>query len=411
MNLTYYKVRFTLVSPLAVGSGANRNTDRDVAVDSKGNPFIPATAIAGVLRSYIKESFPEKENEIFGSLEEKDSDSKVRFYDAVCSSGRNGYFVTSRDCVHLAEKVAVNKEKFNMEAVETGAGFEGFVELLCEDSAPYIEAALAALHCGRIALGSKTSRGYGRVNLSVCKLCFTSTEKWLDFDMFDASQWEGADEVSVVGNIPSFGFSINLRPIGGISIREYTTEVSQGGGYSPDYKSMSLHSVKENGETVAVIPGTSWAGAFRSRFSEVAGTELTEKIFGFIKKGTGETQKSKICFSESRLSNGTYKIYSRNAINRFSGATKDGALYTEKTYYYGKTKLEISFSEQPPKEAVFALGVCLADLHNGFLAVGGLTSVGRGLFEIDSIEFNEKTLSVENIISGNIEGFVGEVMV
>ena len=410
MNLTYYKIRFTLISPLAVGSGANCNTDKDVTVDSNGNPFIPATAIAGVLRSYIKNSFPEKENEIFGSLE-TESDSKVRFYDAICNSEKNSFFITSRDCVHLADKVAVNKEKFNMEAVETGASFECFVELLCEDFAPYLEAALAALHSGRIALGSKTSRGYGRVNLSIRKLRFTSAKEWLDFDMFDDSHWEGTDEISVAENITSYDFSICLRPVGGISIREYTTEILQNGGYSPDYKSMYLHSVKENGETVAVIPGTSWAGAFRSRFSEVAGEELTEKIFGFVRKNTKENQKSKIRFSESKLSGGTYKILSRNAINRFSGATKDGALYTEKTYYYGKTKLEISFSELPQKEALFALGVCLADLHNGFLAVGGLSSVGRGLFEIDSIEFNKKTLSAENIINGNIEGFVGEVTV
>ncbi len=409
MNLTYYKIRFTLISPLAVGSGANCNTDKDVTVDSKGNPFIPATAIAGVLRSYMKNLSPEKENEMFGSLE-TDSDSTVRFYDAVCNGGRNSFFITSRDCVHLADKVAVNKEKFDMEAVETGTSFDGFVELLCEDFAQDLENALAALHNGKIALGSKTSRGYGRVNLSIQKRHFTSADEWLDFDMFDDSHWEGADEVSVAENIPSFDFSIGLRPVGGISIREYTTEVSQSGGYSPDYKSMSLHSVKENGEAVAVIPGTSWSGAFRSRFSEVAGTELTEEIFGFVRKNTKETQKSKIRFSESMLSGGTYKIYSRNAINRFSGATKDGALYTEKTYYYGKTKLEISFSERPQKETLFALGVCLADLHNGFLAVGGLSSIGRGLFEIDSIEFNGNALSVEKIINGDIECFVGEVM-
>ena len=35
-------------------------------------------------------------------------------------------------------------------------------------------------------------------------------------------------------------------------------------------------------------------------------------------------------------------LYTRNAIDRFTGAAVTGALYTEKTYYNGETTLEIA---------------------------------------------------------------------
>ena len=48
-----------------------------------------------------------------------------------------------------------------------------------------------------------------------------------------------------------------------------------------------------------------------------------------------ENRKSCIRFSESRIEGGKWVTYTRNAIDRFTGGTVDGALYTEKTYYNG----------------------------------------------------------------------------
>jgi hypothetical protein len=97
------------------------------------------------------------------------------------------------------------------------------------------------------------------------------------------------------------------------------------------------------------------------------------------------------------LKNGTFKQITRNAINRFTGSTKDGALYTEMTYYYGETELEILFKDKPNESIINALAVCVADLHYGFLCVGGLTSIGRGLFEITTV--NGKRLDTDDVFS------------
>ncbi len=418
----YYKIDITLLSPLSIGSGANAQTDKDVIVDSLGNPFIPATAIAGVLRNYVAkkdikiESGISFEQALFGDIEALGNDKIpccVRIYDARFEDDGSKFFITTRDCVKLENKLAVDGAKFDMEAVETGARFTGYIELLSENPlfVELIEEALSALNSGRILLGSKTSRGYGKVGLQVKKREFSNVDEWLDFEMFNDSSWTDdiVSDFELSKNTEIFELCAQLNCVGGLSIREYTTDVGLNGKAMPDYRSMSLYSVKENDEQVPVIPGTSWAGAFRNRFIELTDEETAKSVFGDVDTESKTNKKSKIVFSESILSGGTYKESTRNAIDRFSGATKDGALYTEKTYYYGKTTLVISFSEKPERKVLWALGICLADLHNGFLAVGGLTSIGRGLFEITSLRLNGNNLTIENIIDGKIDSFVEEV--
>lgn len=79
----------------------------------------------------------------------------------------------------------------------------------------------------------------------------------------------------------------------------------------------------------------------------------------------------------------------RNAIDRFSGGTASGALFTEKTYYGGITKLVIAVKDKISTRQVNALAAAIADLNYGYLSVGGLTSIGRGLFRITAINENE----------------------
>ena len=97
-------------------------------------------------------------------------------------------------------------------------------------------------------------------------------------------------------------------------------------------------------------------------------------------------EKSKISFSESRISGAMAKTLSHNAIDRFTSGTVEGALFKEQTYYYGTTKLIIGWNGGTmDNETKSALAATIADIHYGFLAVGGETSIGRGLFTVDEI--------------------------
>ena len=114
-------------------------------------------------------------------------------------------------------------------------------------------------------------------------------------------------------------------------------------------------------------------------------------LFGFVEQKSDRKARSKIRFSETMLTGASPKILSRNSIDRFTGGTKEGALFTEKTWYGGTTDLVISYEEgcMSRKDGRQTLGHILAaaitDLHCGLLAIGGETSIGRGLFRIEKI--------------------------
>ena len=394
-----YRIEYKTESPLTVGSGESTYTDHDVAIDNNGFPVIPATSLAGVMRSFFEKG---KATEIFGSIEigeDKKNDSRIRVYDAECVSDENGFYIANRDSVKLKEKVAADGAKFDMQAVETGAVFVSYVELLDASYAEDIEGFFTAVNSGEVRFGAKTTRGYGQMSVSVKKKDLNTVDEWLDFNMFDDAEWDGTNKMEL--NKPSnskISLRIKLKSKSGISIREYSTDVNQA-----DYKTLTLKN-----ET-PVIPGTSWAGVFRSRFEEVAGSDATRELFGYVEEKTGNSAKSKVVFSESVLEEGMFKVISRNAIDRFSGGTKDGALYTEKTYYDGKTTLVVQLDKDVSKNELIALGICLADLHNGLLCVGGLTSVGRGLFKIESINNDEKLTEYVTGETPDIKAFAEEV--
>ena len=66
-------------------------------------------------------------------------------------------------------------------------------------------------------------------------------------------------------------------------------------------------------------------------------------------------------------------------------------MFTEKIYIGGETTLDISFGDPYNTAVVYsddfinALAATLTDLHEGYLSVGGATSVGRGIFSITDI--------------------------
>ena len=126
----YYQLKIKLASPLSVGSGESENTDHDVFVDGNGNPVIPATSIAGVLRAFVG---GDTAVELFGEIAKKDGEqtipSHIRVYDALCTKGDKDY-ITNRDFVKLKDKVAVKGAKFDYQVVETGAEFVSYCELL-----------------------------------------------------------------------------------------------------------------------------------------------------------------------------------------------------------------------------------------------------------------------------------------
>jgi len=396
--MKYYKIRFRLASPLAVSSGENSHTDSDIILDSRGQPMIPATSLAGAIRHYLGH---EGNSHLFGFVTETEAfESKLRFYDAKAVSDS---FITIRDSTALKEeeKVCLDMAKFDKEAVETNAEFLTLIESdnTDDDEEEALLNALAAIHAGQLRIGSKSSRGYGQleiVRIQRAVFCLPEEKKdWLDFEPYDwdsdAHYTDITEEIQTRQPEPRFtSISLKLRQCGAVSIRSYTVK-NQKDARTGDISEADYIQLSTN-DGVPVIPGTSWAGAFRQRFREFvnADKEFMRKVWGFVDTKEETQQKSNIYFSESRLQDGTFKLITRNAIDRFSARTKEHALYKEKTYYHGTCSLMIHIrnDESYLERCLKTLCAVICDFDGGYQAVGGMTSVGRGLFSVEEITIN-----------------------
>ena len=99
-------------------------------------------------------------------------------------------------------------------------------------------------------------------------------------------------------------------------------------------------------------------------------------------------------------------MITRNAVDRFTGGVIENALFTEKTWYGGRTVLRLEIPRDLGEETALsfrqALAASLTDLHMGVLAVGGLTAVGRGIFEGEKLRIDGEEVPVSESMYGKI---------
>ena len=162
---------------------------------------------------------------------------------------------------------------------------------------------------------------------------------------------------------------VPLRMKGGISIRQYSAKKNE-----PDFVQLTDHGKP-------VIPGSSFAGAIRHRVEMILRELEIPEVSTIIQTAFGYAEKegacaSNIIISEAEITEAKELTMVRTGISRFESAVKEHTLYKEKTYVDGKVKPDT-------KWILGFLLLALKDLQNGFLAVGGQTAIGRGVFEPD----------------------------
>lgn len=363
--------------PLIIGSGEDEYSDMEIIKDSDGKPYIPGTAIAGVMRHYVKDS------DVF----DEERLSPIYTYDCEATN----YKISVRDGVKLDQnKVSESTAKYDYEIIEAGAKFKIKFDLIIreknqEENYGYphekeiIKCAkkfIWGIQNGEIYIGAKSKRGFGRVEMDgVIKV---SDEEY--FNKYDKEfKFEPYYDV--------LEMKLNLQ--GGIMIRKYNDLPDD-----PDY----VH-LKSSGKSV--IPGTTWDGAIRRRTEDIFKSlgkysdksdkiidKLIEKVFG-SKMHEDQGQASLVIFEESDITGGVDVPQTRVKIDRFTGGAVDSALYTEKPHYTGDTTLVIKY----PKGENYIVGLllpALEDLRQGYLAVGGETSIGRGIFKGEKIVLNKE---------------------
>lgn len=450
----YYAFKLRLASPLNVSAGLSEETDADVLRNGDGEVFIPGTSVAGAFRNALM--LKEKSDGIMGYSDgEQGRMSSILISDIYFAEPEH-VKTGIRDGIKLDDSKIV-ENKFDMEIVETGAVGTLFIECVVrEGDTPeqYVDAIkklVTMLQSGEIRFGANKNRGFGRVELLteadaesyVYEKSFSKEDK-NDYAAFildvnsktskdtrlglyksqKLSDWIGEEWTEKCLNMNQHAdadqpldleqyvkISVPLRLMGGISIRRYSAKSNQA-----DFEHITC-------DGKPVIPGSSWNGAIRADVARIlrelidVGKDkqmivenLIDGWFGKISDEQGESMQSLVVVSESIIEGATPVPMTRNKVNRFDASTVDGALYSEISYFGGKTTLELLIRKDEKRyyeELVEILQLVIRDIKEGFVAVGGQTAVGRGVFAPDG-EQVDKTFGVPKLYELICSKEVGE---
>ena len=409
-NKIYYYIEIKLKSPLSVGNGDEFLTDHDCIRNSKGEVFIPATSITGVFSHYLtneqRQIFtPQKNNEYI--------QSPFFISDANLIKNEN-INLSIRDGVKLTEnKTSEKSAKYNFEIIESGEKFEFRIEITVRDNdnvddmKNLIDILLNGLNKGEILIGFKSKRGYGKVEVSEVKIReFSSKDRneLLEFNRYNKEEYDTYTIKNTANqNIYDY-LEIDLKQVGGLSIRKYSATANKA----------DFEHIKSNG--IPVIPGTSWSGLIRKQIQKYIDEEIISDInladwFGKEKTRDEEARASNIIFEESKILNSKEIQLTRNKIDRFSGGASDRALFTESAVFNGNTSLCIKIKKQITKNGdvidnrkiLGLLALVIKDLDNGLIALGGQTSIGRGIFKVENTKLNNEDINIDEYFA-NMSG-------
>ena len=408
MDKYYYELKFTQRAPLRISAGFGTETDSDIIKDRRGLPFLPGSGIAGVLRCEFDENTAK---ELFGYVGKGGDmrESRVLVSDAVLPNDA-AVRVSRRDGVGLNErKTAIRGAKYDFETAEADKPYRAVIELADGCCADAIKAVLARWAAQGVSFGARTTRGYGLMAVEVRERRFTmpdERENWLKFDPFEEDSFVGIEPLDKSDLIATGALIVRaeLQINGGFSVRTNTSALTAEGDWrvTPDTVPM------ENWKGHPVIPGTSWAGAFlhhmRALASDLKMEDSTqEALNALFGTGSGEKRRSAIRFSETDIESSERMVVTRTAIERFTAAPRNRALFTSEVAVGGTGELTITLPADTNETLKALLGVALYDLHSGLLGFGGENGIGRGCASISKLTVNgvERT---DALYAGDIDG-------
>lgn len=444
-NYTHrFLARFVIEAktPLAVGSGEKDiTTDALVATDVNGLPYIPGTAIAGVVRSMIGE---ESAKTFFGyQVPNKKKDGKgseIIFTEAKILNSKSvvvdGLKIDEidkdpllkeykelpiRQHARISEKgVTVKGGKFDEQVVFAGTRFCFELEMV-SDGTNYsdFESVLSQVNNKTFRIGGGTRCGFGEievVEMQRAKLDLSRSnelELYLDKSSDLSKEWNGWVDAETSKDVLSTDwqeYKLSLQP------EDFFLFGSGFGDEDVDMTPVKARKVVwEDGvgrlsDKMVLIPATSVKGALSHRVAfhwnklngyyagnpeaKVGKDNFAVKtLFGSEGEKEGEGQlRGNVIFSDIIENRSVEdKILNHVAIDRFTGGAIDGALFSEKTTYVTEKDkpFEMSIlvknemlSKKDKKNVTVgeALEVALQDICKGMLPLGGGVNRGNGIF-------------------------------
>jgi CRISPR/Cas system CSM-associated protein Csm3 (group 7 of RAMP superfamily) len=371
-----------LKSPLLIGSGKKERYDIELLKTKEGNPFIPATTIAGVIQSRLElltEEFADRNKldkeqiksikKIWGEAADIDNpDSKQSsfiFYDSMLNNN-NKKNISVRDGIAIDNKIGVTSDgaKFEYEILESGTIFDFKIEVNAKDtkekelSKRLLKTIEDYFAEKAISVGANTNNGFGKLLLKNPSFEFYDFSKEEDVESWLKNRNKIIND-AVPFTITQSSFSISFKANIDNSLIIGSTD--------PKVESDKTH-LKSNGQ--AVLSGSSLKGAVRARAEKILNTistnqeemhKLKELLFGYIqhefiiekdnnckeivkpdkingsiyKETKIKSLKGKLQVSENTFKEKTYteELQHRIKIDRFTGGTIDGALFDSMPLY------------------------------------------------------------------------------
>ncbi len=410
-----------LESAMHLGGDGGGSVDMPVLRDPReGKPLLPGTTFAGALRSALAdrlagygEEEPQAVAALFGSTrgDEEGSQSTLIVFDAFGELPPQ-FGIEIRDGVAISPSTGTAEEhkKYDFEVLPAGTRFPIRVDLVLP--APHgqdeksllalLATALDAFSHGEGSFGARRSRGLGRVQATWAARRFdlTTSEGWMEWllsdhlepiprypgqscirDVLEAAAPDTLRPIPVVGDQRKrIMITLNLLPRYDLLVRSP--------GTAPDGPDVSH--LRSGG--VPILPGTSLTGAMRAQALRIARLVREEqndaacwidRLFGPRFEGQrpppGTTlAASRLRISEVKMIGSTPQRQTRIAIDRFTQGVVDGALFDELTEVGGAATVTIELRD--PQEGELGLILLVVkDLLDGWLPVGGTSSVGRGV--------------------------------
>ena len=448
INFSGYRHRFLACivieakTPLAVGSGEKDVlTDALVATDVNGLPYIPGTAIAGVVRHMIGEEsaksffgFQGGSNEGHGSeiifTEAKILNSKGKVVDGMNLDAKDDDLLKYYDELPIRQHVRINEKgvtdkagKFDEQVVFAGTRFCFELEMVAKnDDITNFNLALDQIKNSIFRIGSGTRCGFGEIQVVDLQKRRLDLKKQSELELYlnksselsmDWSGWEKHD-VDSKGAEDWVKYELRLTPENFFLF---------GSGFGDDEVDMTPVKEKkvvwrdgkgELTEELVLIPATSVKGALAHRvayhYNKLTGVyadnleteEERKNVVGKNNKAVkalfgseGEIDKvtkkmvnqarGNVFFSDVIENTLEDKILNHVAIDRFTGGAIDGALFSEKTTYgKGQTfEMSVYVKEDAFSEGEYiqeAFEAALKDIIDGLLPLGGGVNRGNGCF-------------------------------
>lgn len=400
--------------------------DQPVIRNAFGFWQIPGTSLAGSLRALGERLDAELTPEMFGDQQGEKSvasliwcaDGLVLDYDgkpalAKTLAGQEcriecENFVRDHVRIDLDSGAGVDGGKFDSGFVPAGSRFllefrcDGWDKELMEQQKAYFDALVGQLLAGNLTIGGKTGLGYGQYKVlesAYRELDLRTPEgmqAWLDLGRFDLpAKVGGSPLVPPEASQPPAGNGLE----GWLEIPlDCDGPVLIGGGFSHSDADMVFALTPgldyEHGQVIwnPVLPSSSLRGIFRhavysvlQALGAVDSEEILNSLFGFIRGDQG--QQGKVSFADCALQNSAkkqhYQFVQHVAIDRFTGGTVDGALFSEEPYWNegSQAVLRIQANGLQAHEAALFFHA-LFDLLEGSLAVGSGVNRGNGRLKL-----------------------------